>query len=98
MVDIPTYNDPDNTRTVTAITQLAQGRTHATGTLAAVAGPNTVNFDYCTNDSVILLSPKDANAALSMSYAYVTSVGNQTFTVQIDAPGVGGNFGFVCLG
>ena len=88
---------------VTAINQLAQGRSNATGscTLTAGASSTTVSARNCGAGSVVLLSPRTAHAAaeLAAGSCYISAVALGSFTLahannaQIDR-----TFGYVCLG
>jgi hypothetical protein len=89
------------TKIVTAVNQLAQGRSNAVGsvTLTANATTTTVSSQTCGAGSVILLSPLTANAAAALATTYVSAVAPKSFTLthasnaQVDR-----TFGFVCLG
>ncbi len=95
--------EKDLRRHVTAINQLAQGRSNAVGsvTLAANAGATTIKAETCGAASVVLLSPLTAHAAAEIGNGTicVSAVSAGTFTLthannaQTDRV-----FGYVCLG
>jgi hypothetical protein len=88
---------------VTAINQLAQGRSNATGscTLAASASSTTVSARNCGAGSVVLLSPRTAHAAaeLAAGTLYVAAVALGSFTLaHANNAQTDRSFGYVCLG
>lgn len=84
-VNLPTYDDNNTRRMVSAIRSLAEGRSLAVGsvTLTANAGSTAVTFQNCSMNAQVFLSPKTANAAAEVGAGtiYVSSVGNGTFTL-----------------
>lgn len=101
MITIPTFLDADTLRIVTAIFQLAAGRSNATGvaTLTPGAASTVVSFDNCSEESQVFLSPKTANAASALANAYISTVGNGSFTIaHANNAQTDRTFGFVCLG
>lgn len=79
----PSLRETDPFRLSQAINELFQGRSHAVGTvtLRANQATTTVTGANCGDESVILLSPKTANAAAALATTYVSSVGAGTFTL-----------------
>lgn len=101
MILFPTAFDYNPIRIVSAIMQIAQGRSNAVGTvtLAAGAGTTVVAFDNCSEESQVFLSPKTANASAAVSNVYVSSIGNGTFTLtHANNAQTDRTFGFACLG
>jgi hypothetical protein len=72
----------DLIRIVMAVRQLMEGRSNATGTvtLTANVGSTTVPAPNCAAGSVVLLSPRTANAAAALATTFVTA-GNGSFMV-----------------
>jgi hypothetical protein len=90
-------------RIVTAINQLAQGRSNAAGscTLAANASSTTVSAKNCGAGGVVLLSPRSAHAAaeLAAGTLYVSAVALGSFTLaHANNAQTDRSFGYVCLG
>jgi hypothetical protein len=98
---VPSLSERDPFRIVQAINELFQGRSNATGTctLTANATTTTVSAENCGDESIILLSPKTANAANAVATTYVSNVTNGAFTLthannaQTDKV-----FGYVAIG
>lgn len=70
-------------RIVQAIIQLVEGRHNAFGslTLTPAATTTVVSHPNCGLDSVVLLSPRTANAAAAISTTYVSSKSLGGFTL-----------------
>lgn len=68
---------------VDALYQLVEGRHNAFGelTLTPNAGTTTVDHPNCSDDSVVLLSPRTANAAAAIATTYVSAVARGSFTL-----------------
>jgi len=101
MITLPTYEDRDLTRIVTAIRQMAAGRSDATGTVYLSPGTTstTVSFKNCASTSVVVLSPLTEHAAAALPSTYIASVGNGTFTIaHASESTTDRSFGFACLG
>lgn len=79
----PTETRPH--KIVTAIRQLAEGRSNATGvvTLTASAASTVVTAVNCSVGSTVLLQPTTANAAaeIGAGTGYVGTVANGSFTI-----------------
>ena len=87
---------------VTAINQLAQGRSNAAGacTLAANAASTSVSAQNCGAGSVVLLSPRSAHAAaeIAAGTCYISAVANGAFTIaHANNAQTDRTFGYVCL-
>lgn len=84
MKDIP-QSGPSPREIITAIRQLIQGRSNATGTVTLTANQatTTVSKDTISGDAQVFLFPKTANAAaeLGNGTAYISAVANGSFTV-----------------
>lgn len=72
-VNVPTVDEKDEKRQNVAIRQLAWGRSNATSTvtLRANQATTTVTAEYCTADSIVVLTPQTANAAAALATTYV---------------------------
>ena len=81
--NVPDLGETALSRIVQAIRELFEGRSNAVGevTLTASTTTTTVTSDTCGDESVILLSPRTANAAAALATTYVSAVGNGTFTL-----------------
>jgi len=77
-----TEKDPRNF--AIAIQQLFQGRSYAVGvcTLAAGATSTVVAAPNCAAASQVFLFPTTADAAAALASTFISSVGQQTFTVS----------------
>jgi hypothetical protein len=76
--------DIDTLRRVSNVVRsIMTGKTNNTGsvTLTASATSTVVSDINVGGDSVILLSPLTANAAAAIGTTYISSVGDQTFTI-----------------
>jgi hypothetical protein len=96
-------DEQDLKRICAAINQLAQGRSNAVGTvtLTASAATTVTTAVNCGAGSVVLLSPKTANAAaeLGAGTAYISAVANSSFTItHANNAQADRTFGYVCLG
>lgn len=101
MITLPTYADRDLTRIVTAIGQMAAGRSNAIGVVSLAAGvtSTTVPFDNCASSSYVFLTPLTAHAAAAVPTTYISSVTNKSFTIAHASDSTTDRtFGFACLG
>jgi membrane-associated phospholipid phosphatase len=84
-INLPTFDDNNTRRMVSAIRGLAEGRSLAVGevTLAANAATTSVSFQNCSQNAQIFLSPRTANAAAEVGAGtiYVSSVSNGSFVL-----------------
>jgi hypothetical protein len=102
-VSTPTPQDANLLRIVTAIRQLASGRSNATGvvTLTASAASTTVTHVNCSEASAVFLFPQTSNAAAALATTYVQSgsVANGAFTItHANAVSTDRTFWFLCIG
>lgn len=101
MITLPTYDDKDTTRLVTAVNQIAKGRSLAVGTVTLSAGATStaVNFENCSSESQVFLTPRTANAAGALATTYISSVSNKSFTIAHSSSGTTDRtFGFEVRG
>lgn len=101
MVFLPSTNEKDLAKYAIALQQLAAGRSNATGTVSLTPNATStgVKPQNCAPGSAVFLFPKTANAAAASSTTYVSSVGNQAFTItHASAASVDRTFFYVCLG
>lgn len=101
MITTPTFNDQNNQRMVTAISQLAEGRSNAVGSVTLTAGATStvVSFLNCSSESAVFLFPKTANAAAALATTYVGTVANKSFTVtHANDASTDRSFWFACIG
>lgn len=99
--NVPDLGETSLTRAIQAIRELFEGRSNAVGTvtLTASATTTTVTSETCGDESVILLSPKTANAAAALATTYVSSVGNGTFTLtHANNSQTDRSFGYAAIG
>jgi hypothetical protein len=84
-INLPTFDDNNTRRMVSAIRGLAEGRSLAVGevTLAANAATTSVSFQNCSSNAHVFLSPETANAAAEVGAGtiYVSSVSNGSFVL-----------------
>lgn len=96
-------DEKDLKRINSAINQLAQGRSNAVGTvtLTVSAATTVTTATNCGSGSVVVLSPKTANAAteLGNGTAYISTVANGSFTItHANNAQADRTFGWVALG
>lgn len=94
-----TEKDPRNFSI--AIQQLFQGRSYAVGTvtLAAGATSTTVAAPNCAAASQVFMFPTTANGAAALASTFISSVGQQTFTIShANNAQVDRTFAYVALG
>lgn len=99
--NLPTIEDPNPVRTVSAVRQLAQGRSNAVGsvTLTPNAAETTVAFVNCAEGSHVFLAPETSNAAAALSGIYVSAIGNGSFTITHSVSAdTDRTFGYAVLG
>lgn len=77
------FNEIGWRRLIDAVFQLVEGRHNAFGevTLRANQTTTVVNSENCGDNSVVLLSPRTANAAAAIPTTYVSSVARGSFTL-----------------
>ena len=103
-VQLPTYEDRTNQRLVSAVINMAKGRSLAVGTVTLAVSPattTTVSFENCSENSHVFLTPKTANAAAEVGGGtlYVSSVSNGSFTLTHSASASNDRtFGFAVFG
>lgn len=93
-------DEQDLLKIVSAIQELTQGRSNATGsfTITASATSTVVAAPNCAAGSVVLISPRTANAAAALATTYMAA-SNGSFTVtHANNAQTDRTFGFVCLG
>lgn len=100
---VPGIAETDPKKIVLAIQQLAAGRSNAVGTVTLAAGTTTVvttATGICAPGSVPILIPITATAATEFGFGswYISSVGNNTFTITHSATGTGKTFLYAILG
>lgn len=86
---------------VRSIRELYEGRSNAVGSVTLTASTTTtvVPTDTSGDGSVILLSPRTANAAAALATTYVSSIGNGTFTLtHANNAQTDRTFGYVAIG
>lgn len=87
----------------TSINNMLDGRSDNYGTVTLTASATTTTVATSglkvSANSVILLSPKTANAAAALASTYVSAVGNGTFTLtHANNSQTDRTFGFVWIG
>jgi putative flippase GtrA len=93
--------ETDLERFISAINELAEGRSHSTGRFTLTPGATTtvVPFQNCSASSEPQFSPRTANAAAAVPTTYISAIANGSFTLthannaQIDR-----TFGFTVIG
>ena len=94
-------SERDLIRIVMAVRQLMEGRSNAVGQVTLAASPatqTTVTSPTCAAGSVVLLSPRTANAAAALATTFVAA-GNGSFVVtHVSSPQTDRTFGWVALG
>lgn len=88
-------------RAITAILQMAAGRSNATGqvSLGASVTSTVVTATNCASSSVVFLFPMTAHAAAAVASTYVSAVANGSFTItHASDTTTDRTFGYVCLG
>lgn len=99
--NVPDLGESRPERIVQAIRELFEGRSNAGGTvtLTPSATTTTVTSDTCGDESVILLSPRTANAAAALATTFVLSVSNGRFVLTHDNnTQTDRTFGYVAIG
>jgi hypothetical protein len=99
--NVPGLGETSLPRFAQAIRELFEGRSNAVGevTLTENATTTTVASDTCGDESVILLSPRTANAATAVATTQVTAVGNGSFTLtHANNAQTDRRFGYVAIG
>lgn len=94
-------NEKDITKVNIALQQLAQGRSNAVGSVTLVTSTTTTTVTNmtCGADSIVILSPKTANAAAALATTYVSAIGAGTFTLTHSSNGQTDRvFGYVNIG
>ncbi len=89
------------TKIVGAVQELTKGRSNAVGSVTLTTSTTTtaVTFMNCGSDSVVVLSPKTANAAGALATTYISAVTNGGFTITHASNGQADRtFGFACTG
>ena len=89
-------------RIVTAVRQLMEGRSNASGVFTLAVAPATstvVAAPNCGAGSVVVLSPRTANAAAAVAGTFVSAAAAGSFTVQHASSAQSDRtFGYVALG
>lgn len=84
---------------VNAINELAQGRSNAVGVVTLATGTTTTNVSAptCGVGSVVILSPKTANAA-ALAQPYYTASNGSFVVTHASSADTDLTFGWLCVG
>lgn len=88
-------------RIVSAVREIIEGRSNATGRVALRAGQTTtvVIAVNCGKDSEVFLSPRTANAAAALPTTYISAVNQGSFTItHANAVSIDRTFGWEARG
>lgn len=97
----PHRGETNPVRITQSVRELFEGRSNAVGAATLTAGTTTtvVSAETCGEGSVILLSPKTANAAAAVATTYVSAVTNGSFTLtHANNAQTDRRFGYVAIG
>lgn len=100
-VNVPFPRETDLEKLITAIRELASGRSNAVGsvTLTADTTSTTVTAVTCGAGSTVLLQPTTANAAAALGTTYIGTVSNGSFVItHASATTEDRTFRYVCIG
>lgn len=93
--------EADLERFISAINELAEGRSHSTGrvTLTPGAAATVVVVQNCSVNSEPQISPRTANAAAAVPTTYISAIANGSFTItHTNNAQVDRTFGFTVIG
>lgn len=102
-IGVPFPRETDQEKLITAIRELASGRSNAVGevTLTASTTTTTVTAVTCGSGSTVLLQPMTANAAgeVGAGTIYIATVSNGSFVItHANGASEDRTFRYVCIG